>query len=90
MIALEKVSSVYSGKNGKCCCGCSGKHSYASQHREFASSRRGYNVTDKEISDRSVKTIVNKMNNYPGEIIYENGHVYLEHGNRLYIAYMIP
>ena len=22
----EKITSVYSGKNGKCCCGCSGKH----------------------------------------------------------------
>ena len=25
--AAEFVKSVYSGKNGKCCCGCSGNHS---------------------------------------------------------------
>lgn len=27
MISIENVKSVYSGKNGKCCCGCAGKHS---------------------------------------------------------------
>lgn len=27
MIKIEKVKSVYSGKDGKCCCGCAGKHS---------------------------------------------------------------
>lgn len=27
MITIENVKSVYSGKDGKCCCGCAGKHS---------------------------------------------------------------
>ena len=27
MIDLSKVTKVYSGKAGKCCCGCSGKYS---------------------------------------------------------------
>lgn len=59
---LSKVSSVYSGAQGKCCCGCSGKHSYASQHREWASKNRGYAIDDDQISDRSVKIITGKIN----------------------------
>lgn len=27
MITIENVKQVYSGKDGKCCCGCAGKHS---------------------------------------------------------------
>lgn len=27
MTITETIKSVYSGKDGKCCCGCSGKHS---------------------------------------------------------------
>ena len=27
MITIDTVKSVYSGKDGKCCCGCAGKHS---------------------------------------------------------------
>lgn len=27
MISIENVKQVYSGKDGKCCCGCSGTHS---------------------------------------------------------------
>jgi hypothetical protein len=26
MVELANVVSVYSGKDGKCCCGCAGKH----------------------------------------------------------------
>ncbi len=60
-IVLRHVSSVYSGTHG-CCCGCKGKHTYASQHREWASKNRGYEVTDEDVGDRSVKLIVNRMN----------------------------
>lgn len=87
MIALEKVVSVYSGAAGKCCCGCSGKHTYSSVHRTAGSNKRGYEVRDEEVSDRSVKIIVKKMNTYPGEVINEGDYAYLEHGNRLYVAY---
>jgi acyl-CoA hydrolase len=32
-IDITKVTSVYSGKDGKCCCGCSGKHYEASSEK---------------------------------------------------------
>ena len=58
--ALTDVVSVYSGKAGKCCCGCSGKHR-ASAHRQVAAKSRGYAVDDDEVSDRSVKLIYRKV-----------------------------
>lgn len=58
-IRLEDVVSVYSGKANRCCCGCSGKHTYSSAHRDTV--RRGYEVLDEEVNDRSVKMIFNKV-----------------------------
>jgi hypothetical protein len=51
-ISISKVASVYSGKNGLCCCGCAGRYSYAKAHQAYSSKHRGYAVTDDEISDR--------------------------------------
>ncbi len=59
--ALTDVVSVYSGKAGKCCCGCSGTHRVASAHRQAAAKSRGYAVDDDEVSDRSVKLIYKKV-----------------------------
>ena len=56
-IKLTDVFSVYSGKDGKCCCGCSGKYSYAKAHQAFASKHRGYAVTDDEINDKMVRKV---------------------------------
>jgi hypothetical protein len=85
---VEHVASVYSGRNGKCCCGCAGKHSYASRHRFWASSNRGYAVDSNEVSDRSVKTIVNKMMKAGNMKLSRSGdHVYTVVDNRLYVAY---
>lgn len=91
-VELARVSSVYSGINGRCCCGCSGKHTYASAHQEWASKNRGYEVTDDEVSDRSVKIIVNKINKRIAEgdfEYYEDTFVSVVVGQRLYIAYFV-
>jgi len=61
------VKSVYSGKDGCCCCGCAGKYSYAEKFRIESSKKRGYEVTDDEINDKTVAMIVAKMNK-SGEI----------------------
>lgn len=93
MINIKEVTSVYSGIDGKCACGCSGKHTYASAHQSWGSKNRGYKVTDDEVNDRTVKLIVNKIE----KAIAAGGKPYkhnpkelvaLTKGNRLYIAYM--
>lgn len=68
------VLSVYSGRPG-CCCGCRGKHSYASATRDEASAERGYAVADDEVSDRSVATILRKVLSMPELIEDERGPV---------------
>lgn len=51
----SRVAQVYQGIAGICCCGCSGEHTYASAHREWASERRGGSpVVDDEIDDAVV------------------------------------
>jgi hypothetical protein len=55
---------VYSGKPG-CMCGCRGKYSYASDYKKEGGKERGYDVTDEDVSDRSVKLIVGKLMNNP-------------------------
>jgi hypothetical protein len=84
------VRSVYSGKNGKCCCGCAGKHRYASALREEASKDRGYEVKDDEVNDRQVAKVVAIMNDR--SIPFEKDGLQSDYvakvvGNRLYIAY---
>lgn len=96
-IKINDVMSVYSGINGQCCCGCAGKHTYASQHQKIASKNRGYEVDDEEVSDRTVKLIVNKMNKYLAitgnkpefttkKMLKELVSIVI--GKRLYIAYL--
>lgn len=88
---LEDVKSVYSGKNGKCCCGCAGKHTYASAHREWASRDRGYDISDDEVNDRTVKVMVGRIKRLGArQDNPSDNHVYAvsDDGNRLYIAYL--
>ena len=85
-ITTDKVMSVYSGKNGKCCCGCAGKHYYASQFQKQASEHRGYEVTDDEVSDRMVKRVVGIIN-AAASVEVEPSFISAVVGERLYIAY---
>jgi hypothetical protein len=57
MFDLTKVTNVYSGRKG-CACGCRGKYSYASAYRD---ERPDYYEGDTGVSDRVVKTLVNKV-----------------------------
>jgi len=82
----KDIVSVYSGKAGRCCCGCAGKHTYASAHREWASKNRGYAVTDDEVDDRLVKIISNKVLKDP-DVEHEDSLSCVEIGNRLLIVY---
>ena len=85
IIDRSKVLSVYSGKAGKCCCGCAGKHTYASQYAAAGAARRGYPMFANEINDRTINLICDKIEAVGGKI--EDRHVYATIGDQLYIAY---
>lgn len=86
-IEINQVKSVYSGKPGRCCCGCSGIHRYAKDHRNWASKNRGYTVTDDEINDRFVKKVVNIINANIEVADVGVNNTSVEMNNRLYVAY---
>lgn len=84
LFKLEDVASVYSGINGRCCCGCAGKYSYSEQHRNWSTKDRGYQVGDDEVSDRSVKIIAGKLLRAEESVNkLGDGLFTLEVGNRL-------
>lgn len=59
VLTVADVQSVYSGRANTCCCGCAGNHRYPSgPMRLEAGTARGYEVTDDEVSDRSVKRVL--------------------------------
>ena len=98
MIALGNVLSVYNGKANKCMCGCSGKHSYSSAHREEASKVRGYAVTDDEVNDKTVKMTLNKVlkgawrfnkeKNWHGVPVLKDKIIYVDSETRTNVVYL--
>lgn len=82
----KEIIQVYSGISNRCCCGCSGKHRYASKYRAWSSKHRGYSVKDEEVSDRSVKIITNKVLNSP-DVQHEGNHSFVDNGRRILIVY---
>lgn len=87
-IKVEDVKQVYSGKDGKCCCGCAGKHYFPSALAEAVSKSHGYQVT---ASDSMVRRVVNIINQ--NLTLAEQNGEYREYvevvlGSRLYIAYL--
>lgn len=84
-VALSNVTSVYSGKRNKCCCGCAGKHTWASHATP--------NYENSAVSDRTVKLLVNKINAalVDGTAVathIADDFISVETETRLYVAYM--
>lgn len=75
MISIEKVASAYSGAIG-CMCGCLGDYAYPSNRVEEAGKERGYSLRAEEISDRRVKTRVNRLNKMIANKDYDRLHTY--------------
>jgi len=88
-ISLSNVLCSYNGKPG-CRCGCLGKYSYLENTRKLASENRGYKITDDEISEQSVKFIINKLNKeaHKGIEVIENYIYSIDIGNRTYSLYL--
>ena len=81
---MENVYKVYSGKAGKCMCGCAGKYSYTELGAR--EDNPGYDVSD-AVNERSVKIILNKLLRNPNTK-QEDGMLVLEQGERVLVAYM--
>lgn len=88
-LSMTNVSGVYSGKPGKCCCGCAGNHRYNSAFVNEAGANRGYAVDADEINDRQVAKIIGLLQ--ANEALVEAGgnHFSAEINGRLYIAYLL-
>ena len=87
---VAKIESVYSGKDGKCCCGCSGKHYYPTEQKALAEKRGG------KVSDPMVKKVVHMINDVLAmpeslqklwQLDVNASYVSIVKEGRLYIAY---
>lgn len=77
-LSLAAIESVYYGKAGCCCCGCSGTYRYAS-----AFSAGHENI----VSDVQVKRVVALLRKAPNVEIGD-GYFSADIGSRRYIAYL--
>jgi hypothetical protein len=95
-LRLEDVMSVYSGRDGACACGCSGKHRYASKYRDIATANRGYEVTDEEVNDRQVERILKLVQDAGEEAEFDGDMATLvvdQPGRKrgtVYVVYLLP
>ena len=78
---MEGVYKVYSGKAGRCACGCAGKYSYTAEGA--VKHNPGY---EPNISERSVKIIAGKVLRNPNKIV-EDGLAYVEENGRILVAF---
>lgn len=83
MITTDVIDHVYSGIDGRCCCGCSGTHYVAS-----AGAVEEY--TSEKVSDRMVSKVARIVNEAIGAGTAQLGvhHISTVRGRRLYIVYL--
>lgn len=72
-LAPGDVRSVYSGRAGKCMCGCAGHHRYASALRDEAGLKRGYPISDDEVNDVMVRRVLRLVQAHEEEITDAGG-----------------
>lgn len=60
-VTPEDVICSYTGRSHRCRCGCSGTYKYTEAGRADASKRRGYEVSDDDVSERSVTRTLNRL-----------------------------
>lgn len=87
-MVVADVLQVYSGKPGKCCCGCAGNHRYNSAYVAEASAYRGYEVSADEVNDRQVAKVLALLQANPDLVEASDNNVSAEINGRLYVAYL--
>lgn len=70
-LELKDIESAYSGKPNTCMCGCAGTYNYNSITSKQV--KRGYEVTEDEINDQRVMSILKKFEKclHPIEVIVD-------------------
>ena len=81
---LQNVYKVYSGKAGRCMCGCAGKYSYTAEGA--VEHNPGYDVSD-AVNERSVKIIAGKVLRNPNAK-HEDNYIFVEENGRILVAYL--
>lgn len=86
---------VYSGINGKCCCGCAGKHTYSGKAAGRGKELRGYEFDDEEVNERTFLMMLRKIERFINADERNDfdecaQYVSVVVGNRLYVAYRTP
>lgn len=79
---ISKVEKVYSGKNNRCCCGCSGNYYYNSQHARDQHDRE---LVNDNMCRKVLKIVLANDPEFPDEASFRSCVI----GNRLYIVYWV-
>jgi hypothetical protein len=87
-LTTDDILSAYSGKAGKCCCGCAGSHRYNPRYRELGNQRRGYDLQDKDVNLAQVKAVLKKVQANVEGAELDGDHVHVTVGSRIYIVYL--
>lgn len=87
-LEVKDVLKVYSGINGKCCCGCAGKYSYNPAYKVQGGKNRGYAVNEKECNLKEVNRILKKLKKVT-EVQIGKTYISTVVGNRLYAVHLI-
>lgn len=95
-LVTRDVQTAYSGKAGKCACGCAGKHWVNPIHLAAATIDRGYQYDDEQIDAGQVTKILRLLQaahaEYPGAVVIDQfaGEtiVSVDVGKRAYVLYL--
>jgi len=88
-LSPSDIVSVYVGRANKCCCGCSGVHSYSTEHQAEASESHGYQVDN--VDDATVLKVLRTVQAHEELAMFGSNHVAVNVGpksrQKVYIVY---
>ena len=83
-VDISTITKVYSGKAGRCMCGCAGKYSYTA--RGAVEDNPGYDVSD-SVNERSVKLIAGKVLRNSNVDLTDPGYAVVEQNGRVLVVF---
>jgi len=100
-LITDDIQSVYVGRVGRCCCGCSGKHTTNPKYRELRGETRGYTVDEDECDLKTVKRVLKKFQKNLANVekcddtcysfdVIRGENRYREPTGTMYVIYLVP